>query len=162
MIEPSFAVFKYKHDDPVVRSGIVWAGWWALAVLTALFFFVLGPFAIIPCGIAIAFMVKKWPRKQLFLGTRYLVCGNTVAYYKNIERMSLRPGHLVLFWGNKQSFKLEETRFPTNARKPHKIKANKEAKFKKVSDKIIERVLAESPRVELNGINRKRPAEAKA
>ena len=42
--------------------------------------------------------------------------------------------------------------FPTNARKSHKIAANKAAKFSKVSQKLIERVRHASPSVELSGV----------
>ena len=160
MIEPSFATFKYQHEDKLVRSWSVWAIFWVLLALVALSLFVLGPFGIM-LGIVLAiFFAKKWPKRQISLGTRYFVCGHTLAYYKNVQRMTYRPGLLTLFWGNNQFFKLEEKRFPTNARKQHKITANKAAKFKKVSAKLIERVIAESPNVELVGITRKGKVEA--
>ena len=155
MVEPGFVVFKYQHGDPLVRSWVVWVVFWSLLALFAASIFVLGPFGIVLTLVGAGLIASKWPKRQINLGPRYLVCGNTLAYYKNVQRMAMRPGHLVLFWGNNQSFKLEQQRFPTNARKQHKISANKAQKFAKVSYRIIERVLAESPKVELVGIDRK-------
>ena len=159
MVEPSFAVFKYQHEDPMVRSTTVWAAWWTVAVLVLVSLFFLGPVGVGAGVVAVFILFAKWPKRQISLGARYFVCGHTVAYYKNVKRMVLRPGHLTLFWGDKQFFKLEEKRFPTNARKQHKITLNKALKFQKVSQKIIERVIAESPGVELAGISRTGQAE---
>ena len=155
MVEPGFVVFKYQHPDPLVKSWVVWVAFWSLLLLFAAAIFFTGPFGIVLTVIGAIVIGKKWPKRQINLGPRYFVCGDTVAYYKNVQRMAMRPGHLVLFWGDKQSFKLEQQRFPTNARKQQKISANKAQKFAKVSYRIIDRVLAESPKVELVGIDRK-------
>lgn len=68
-------------------------------------------------------------------------------YYRNVDQMVLdhRQGHLVLLRDGKRLFRLERDKFPTAARKPPKIKANREAKFTKVSEKIIGRVQAYCP-----------------
>ncbi len=159
MTDPSIVVYKYQHSDPLVASWVVWAVFWVLLALIAASLFFLGPLGVVLGVIGVIFVFKKWPRREISLGLRYVICGNTIAYYKNVKRMALRPGHLTLFWGSKDSFKLEEKRFPSNARKAHKITANKAAKFQKVADKLIQRVLAESPHVELVGIERKAAAE---
>lgn len=158
--EPSLAVFKYQHEDKLVSSWVVWAFFWLLIAFVPVLFYFLGPVAVVPGVIVVVLAFKLWPKRQISLGPRFVVCGNTVAYYKNVKRMALRPGNLTLFWGDNQFFKLEEKRFPTNARKQHKITANKAAKFQKVSAKIIERVIAESPGVELVGIDRHARAKA--
>lgn len=154
MTEPSFVVFKYQHADPLVTGGAVWATWWALLALLAVSVYFLGPVGIVPVVIVAIVVGMRWPKRCISLGARFLVCGHTLAYYKNIRKVVLRPGHLTLHWGNKGLFKLEQVRFPTNARKTHKIEKNKADKFQKVSRKIIQRVLAESPSVELVGIDR--------
>lgn len=152
--EPSFVEFKYRHADPVVAGWVVWAVFWSLLAILAASLYIMGPPGVVPAIAGAALAMKLWPRRRISLGSRYFVCGDTVAYYKNVRKMALRPGNLTLFWGNRHSFKLEEARFPTNARKAHKISANKAAKFNKVAGKIIDRVMSESPHVELVGIDR--------
>ena len=153
--DPGFAVFKYKHDAPLVSSWVVWALFWALFAVVGLVFFFLGPVGFVVGVVVVIVLFQLAPKRQISLGPRFVVCGDRVAYYKNVRRMVLRPGHLTLFWGNKQTLVVEQERFPTNARKSHKISANKAQKFAKVSYKIIDRVLAESPSVETVGIDRK-------
>lgn len=158
MTDPGFAVFKYKHDDPLVSSGIVWAVFWSGIALLCVTFLFLGPVALVVAAVLALVVFKVAPKRQISLGPRFVVCGNRVAYYKNVRRMVLRPGHLTLSWED-GALVVEQSRFPTNARKQHKISANKAAKFQKVSSKIIERVIAESPGVELTGITRKGKAD---
>jgi hypothetical protein len=158
--DPSFVVYKYKHPDPVTGNWVVWAIFWMFLALFAASIFVLGPAGILVAIVGAFVTFKKWPRRELALGLRYFVCGNTIAYYKNVKRLALKPGNLSVFWGKNDSFKLEQKRFPTAARKAHKITANQAAKFTKASSKIIQRVLAESPNVQLVGIDRKGVAEA--
>ena len=151
MTDPGFAMFKYQHTDPVARGGKVWLAWGAMFALLALSIPFLGVISIILMVVAAIFLRKRWPGRAIYLGPRFMVCGNTIAYYKNVRRMALRPGELTIFWGADDSFRLEEKRFPTGARKEHKIKANKAAKFGKVAAKIIERVQIEVPGVKLEG-----------
>lgn len=121
MTDPSFVVFKYQHADPVIGSGIVWAAFWVFQSLFAASMFLLGPVGIVLGIVAAIVAFNRWPRRVICLGLRYFVCGNTIAYYRNVKRMALRPGQLTLFWGGRDSFRLEEKRFPSNARKAHKI-----------------------------------------
>jgi hypothetical protein len=92
--------------------------------------------------------------RQLHLGPRYLLCGNTIVYYGNVKRLTLSraQGKLSLVCANGESFVLDRSKFPTGARKAAKITKNKAAKFDKVSAKIIEKVRASSKRVDLNGV----------
>jgi hypothetical protein len=151
MTDPNFAMFQYQHSDRVVRSGKVWLAWGAIVALLAASILFLGVIGIILTIIVAVFLGKRFPRRAIYLGPRFMVCGNTIAYYKNVRRMALKPGELTIFWGEEDSFRLEEKRFPTGARKQHKIKANKAAKFGKVAAKIIERVQIEVPGVKLDG-----------
>ena len=91
--------------------------------------------------------------RQLQLGPRYLLCGNSIVYYANVNRLTLSGanGTLRLQSQNGKSFVLERDKFPTGARKADKIKKNKAAKFDKVSSKIIEKVKKAAPRVDMIG-----------
>ena len=146
-------VFKYQHADPV-SAGWVWLAWWTILALVAASTFFLGPLGVVLTIVVVILMIKRVRRRSIYLGDRYFVCGNTIAYYRNIKRMELRPGHLSLHWGEKGTFRLEQDRFPTNARKAEKIAKNKAAKFEKVSQRIVRKVLVDSPSVELAGIQR--------
>ncbi|MGB2881176.1 MAG: hypothetical protein WBC08_05310, partial [Rhodoferax sp.] len=83
----------------------------------------------------------------------YLLCGNSIVYYANVNRLTLSGanGTLRLQSQNGKSFVLERDKFPTGARKADKIKKNKAAKFDKVSSKIIEKVKKAAPRVDMIG-----------
>lgn len=155
MADPTLAVFKYQHDDPLVTPLGGALRFLAFVVLVALAFYVnvgLGPFALVG-GMAVLFIT--WPKRRLVLGPRYLLCGNKVVYYANVRKMVLRPGQvLILHTDAGTKFDLDWERFPTGARKEAKIKANKARKFEKVSQGIIRRVLGAAPGVECEGIKR--------
>ena len=151
MTPQNLAVFKYRHSDPVIP-------WWAaigmlvaaVAIIVALFqvFEGLALFA----GVAMVMvLLARWPKRQLVMAPRYFLCGRTIVYYANVRQLVLRPGEsLSVAWGDNHHFKLELDRFPTGARKSHKIAANKLKKFNKVSGKIIDRVRLFSPKVQLS------------
>jgi hypothetical protein len=155
MANASFAVFKYEHGDSTPLGPARWAVMLAGMALVAFCFFLvvpLGVFALIALIVATSVM---WPKKRICLGLRYVICGNTILYYRNVRRMVLTPGKsLTLHWDTCRTLRLEQDRFPTNARKSEKIAKNKKAKFEKVSGKIIDKVLIASPEVELTGIDR--------
>ncbi len=153
---PKLGTFKYDHDD---RVPVGWLNWLASLLCVPV---VIAGFAIAPpLGVATAvaaviFWALRLPKKQIRLGVRYAIVGNTIVYFRNVRRMELKAGHaLTLYWGQDRSLKIEQSRFPTNARKDEKIAKNKAAKFEKVSGKIIDRVLHASPSVELTGIDRR-------
>jgi hypothetical protein len=155
MAAPNYAVFKYDHTDRLKWAWLhrIVVAVWGIAVFVA--FFLIGPLAFALLIALIIYSAVVAPKKKILLGVRYLLCGNTILYYRNVRRMKLSEGkELTLFWGESKFLKVEQERFPTNARKSEKIAKNKTAKFEKVSRKIIDRVLLASPDVELLGIDR--------
>lgn len=147
----SFAVFKYKHGS---RTGMTpLRRKWAIATLVLA---VVGAIALFPGGLAlflVPLLVWLTTPRQLALGPRYLVCGEAIVYYGNVDQVVLdrEAGKLTLVSAGERRFTIERERFPTNARKSHKIAANKEAKFGKVAGKLIEKIRHASPAVEVSG-----------
>lgn len=152
MEETQFAVFKYDHASkgclsPKRLKFIKLSA--ALALVAAVLFF---PFGLI--ALVLPFGAWLSAPKQLSLGPRYLICGNEIVYYGNVDKLMLDSGsgQLRLFMAGNRSFTIEQAKFPTNARKAHKVAANKAAKFRKVSEKIIDKVRRASPAAELIGV----------
>jgi len=152
MDEARFATWKYQHAGAGYRSRarLIWAAVFFAGALTA---FRLPPLAI---GLLIASLVLFFTStKKIFVGPRYLICGQTIVYYNNVVRMTLEEGSgvLSLVTAANQTFVLERDKFPTNARKADKIKKNKASKFAKVSANLIAKVLRAVPQVETSGIS---------
>lgn len=147
-----FSAFKYRHDGQGSISPK--RGWFikitlGIAALATVFFFPFGGFALLlPL---IAYLTRP---KMLYVGPRYLICGDTIVYFGNVNAMALdaSAGTLSLVPANARRFTLERDKFPTSARKAPKVKANQSAKFDKLSTKLIQKVLKASPQVELSGI----------
>lgn len=147
----AFAVFKYKHGSrtrvsPARRKWIV--GTAIAAALASIVLFPVGAaFFLLPLAIWLTV-----PR-QLALGPRYLVCGEVIVYYGNVDQVVIdrQAGKLTLVSAGNRRFAIERERFPTNARKTAKIAANKEAKFAKVAEKLIAKIRHASPAVEVSG-----------
>ena len=155
MAAPAFAVFQYDHAGRLklgpVRVAIIFA-LVALAGLVALLVAV--PLGIVALFIAIAVSATLWPKRRILLGSRYMLCGNTILFYRNVRALKLVPGKVLTIQSEGKVLKVERERFPTGARKAHKIEANTRAKFDKVAVKIIQRVVQARPSVELRGIDR--------
>lgn len=107
--------------------------------------------------------------KTIEVNKRYLVCGSHLIYYRQITQLKLneKAGVLQIAYKSGKSirkFKLERDLFPTNARKEHKIIANKQQKFDKVTQKIMQAAQAYSSQgVASTGLNlTKAPAEGAA
>lgn len=154
MDSSKFATWAYNHDGPGER--LPWQRWIAgiglgIALLAA-------PFAI-PVSIfctAVALILFFRSDKKLYLGPRYLICGEKILYYANVQRMTLdeRKGELNLWPKGGHAFCISRSRCPTNARKSDKIARNQALKFGKISGRIIERVLQAAPAAETSGIDR--------
>lgn len=154
MDESRYAAWKYKHAGAGYRTrgrtllaaALLVAA--LIAVRPAL------PFALglLVASLALFFVTKK----KILVGPRYLICGPSLVYYRNVSRMTLNEdtGILQLFSGGDTPFVLERDKFPTNARKTPKIARNKAEKFAKVSRSIIAKVLRDAPTVETTGIPR--------
>jgi len=154
MTPTEFALFKYQHADAAIRSP---ARRWFTGISfgVALLFIVTG-FIVFPVSLfALLVPVLAWTTasRQLMLGPRYLLCGQTIVYYANVKRITLSrgTGTLRVQSHNGKNFLLERDKFPTNARKTEKIKKNKAAKFDKVADKIIDKVRNASPNADVIG-----------
>jgi hypothetical protein len=153
MEKTGFAVFKYKHAGPAGISDkrLKVCKFSAIAGLVMVFIF-------FPVGAALLVLaLGAWltAPKCLSLGPRYLICGDRIVYYGNVRKIDfeLDAGRLTLQPTADIPFVIEQENFPTNARKSHKIAANKAAKFSKVSGKLIEKIRQASPSVELSGIS---------
>lgn len=150
-----FATWKYKHDGAGFRNPKqrIFSGALLLGALIAQFRFhaPLASFPLFIMGVITFFYAAK----KIFLGPRYLICGSNIVYYNNVVRLALdeAAGNLLLVTAANQSFTLERDKFPTNARKADKIVKNKAAKFDKVSQNLIGKVLRASPGVQTTGIN---------
>lgn len=148
--EPTeFTRFKYQHDDGATRSTARrWFTGVTLALALALIF---GSDLPLPLSL-FTLIMPLWGwwvgiKTELLLGPRYLLCGNTLVYYANVKRLNLsrNAGTLQMQSQNGKTFTLVRDKFPTNARKPEKIKINKSAKFDKAVDKIIDKVSRAAP-----------------
>lgn len=147
--------FKYSHKD---KLSLIPSQKFTILILLVLMLF----FTIIYIQISIALLVITFiytlivlPKRNLYLAPRYLICGNTIFYYKDITKMTLNSnlGLLIIYSEGREIFRLEKDLFPTNARKTDKIINNKKNKFKKISEKIIGKITSVLPNVELERIN---------
>ena len=164
MRPPKFAEFSYLHDDAV------WPAWLKvllvtglLAALAAVYVWSVSaiPFVIPGLIFWIILISMLAPRRKIILSPRYIVCGNTVMHFRNIRIMDIQAaqGRLKLVTASGQMLTLEREKFPTKARKAHKIEANQQAKFCKVADKLIACVRISTPEATIRGEDSlKRPA----
>lgn len=147
-------VWKYQHDGAghrhPLQTRVALAFLAGAVVSVAVFGFVLP--GLVLTAIAVAVYTRSV--KKIMVGPRRMVCGDDIVYYGNVVRMSLQEdaGVLQLETASGQRFVLSRDRFPTNARKTDKIRKNKAAKFTKVSQGLIARVLRASPDVQTTGI----------
>ena len=145
MDQSQLAVFKYKHDDRTalsVRRKIFFAVSLVVSLVLS--------FVLFPGGALTLFVpLVAWfgSVKKIYVGPRYLVCGNQIVYYANVTKLTLdeAAGVLSLQSANGKLFRIERERFPTNARKKDKIAINKAAKFSKVTARIVEKVRRATP-----------------
>lgn len=146
----TFTHFSYEHTDGVARSRQRMAFVGASLALALVAMVVFG----VPTGAALlAVPLIAWvaaPR-QLLLGPRYLLCGNTIVYFGNVKRMTLSPAHgkLRLECTNGTAFVLERRRFPRGVRTLEQLTKPKATRFDQLSAKIIAKVRAASANVVL-------------
>jgi len=145
-----FTHWKYKggaaQPPGPLRRGLFYATL-LIALVVAVAAFPAGLLAL-----AVPLLIRFAVPRQIAIGPRYLLCGNDIVYFGNIDRVVLDEarGRMTLQAGERPCFVLEREKFPTNARKTDKIAANKAAKFAKVSGKLLERVRHASPAVEVS------------
>lgn len=154
MTLPELAAFKYPHNGPfqlgTTRKMLLGIGIGLTLIVSVLEF----PFGLL-CGLIPLIIYWSTPKK-LYLGPRYLICGRSILYYGNIVKIVVDYSEGLLTIQPLQGNRLliERSKFPTNARKPPKIAANKAAKFGKVSATLIEKICAAVPSVELQVIKK--------
>jgi hypothetical protein len=85
--------------------------------------------------------------KGIVLDSKFMIVGDRIIWYHNIEKVHLSQSRQTLKIIVKDSIDctISSPNFPTAAHKPDKIKKNKEGKFFKVSNKIIDKVKAIVP-----------------
>lgn len=141
----AFARFAYQHDDGVNHSQQrIWCV--CASLLGALAIMALSSAAtgaVLMCIPLIAWLTTP---RQLLLGPRYLLCGNTIVYFGNVKRMTLLPAHgkLRLECANGAAFVLERHRFPSRLRMVEKLVKSRAARFDTLSTRIIAHVRAAS------------------
>ncbi len=143
--QPAFTRFSYQHADGVSRSPLrIWFTGVSLLIATA-------STAVLASASAAALLavpLMAWlatPR-QLLVGPRYLLCGNTIVYFGNVKRMTLSPalGKLRLECTSGTAFVLERRRFPRSTRTAENLLKHKTNRFERLSAMVIERVHAAS------------------
>ncbi|MFN8672989.1 MAG: hypothetical protein U0457_13040 [Candidatus Sericytochromatia bacterium] len=148
------AIFKYSHKDRLsfpLKQKIIISIFILLIIILK---FINTPLSIFMLIFTFIYYLIIYPKRYLFLANRYFICGNSIIYYSNINKIVLNKstGLLLLYNENNLLFKLEKDLFPTNARKMHKIENNKSNKFKKISEKIISKIKEFSPNVKMEGV----------
>lgn len=153
-MNPQFSLFKYQHTGAAARTRKHWIFiglFVAIGIGVFLYARHVFPFGIM--AFVIALVIYAAAPKYLMLGSRYLLCGAQIVYYRNVKRIALSKvsGRMVLRLANGEEFVLERDKFPTGARHEPKITNNKTAKFDKVSGKIIEKIRQYQPNIERIG-----------
>lgn len=100
----------------------------------------------VPVGIFV-YVRRSGCNKPLLIGGRYLIVGDRIVYYQNVSRARLdkEKQTLTISADRNRNIVIAAEKFPTNARKPDKIRINKTAKFEKVTERIIARLRTASP-----------------
>lgn len=149
-------IFRYSHKDKLSFTFKQKFIITILIIFSIFFYLIFFPVMIAFLILTLIYTLIVFPKRNIYLTSRYLICGNTIFYYQNINKISLNSnsGTLHIYSDGKEIFKLEKELFPTNARKTDKIANNKNNKFKKVSDKIINKIMESSPDVEIHGVSR--------
>jgi hypothetical protein len=101
---------------------------------------------LVPVGIFV-YVRRSGISKPLLIASRYLILGERIIYYQNVTqaRLDKTKQTLTINSGKGGNLVITADKFPTNARKPDKIRINKTAKFEKVTSRIIESLKAASP-----------------
>ena len=142
---PGLAEFKYEDGARAPLTPLrltIAAASLALAAVAAL---VAIPLSVFLCVVGFVALLAR--NRRLSVGPRYLICGKDIIYYGNVTQVALdeAAGRLDLILANGKRFSLIREKFPTRARKPHKVAANQAAKFNKVTARVIDKVRRANP-----------------
>lgn len=145
MAAKEFAEYKYNAG---VASGKTFK--YVLIWLLAIGVFVLCIALVMPVLLALlivpvvlgVFNARSASPNSILIGGRYLVVGNDVVYYNNIDKAHIDKKNRVftIKTGLGKTVEIKAENFPTDARKPDKIANNKAGKFDKVAEKIALRM----------------------
>ena len=104
-----------------------------------------------PVGIFV-YIKRSGCSKPLLITSRYLILGDRIMYFGTVTRASLdkEKQTLTIIADKGRSLTIAADKFPTNARKPDKIRINRSAKFDKVSERIMARLRVVSPDLDLS------------
>ncbi len=148
-----FAAYGYQTGGAMSRFGCtaVLAVFSAIAC-TAFFrsaWFLL--LLLVPVGILV-YIKRSGCDKPLLIASRYLILGDRIIYFGSVSRARLDKEKQSLTLTPKRGAPLviAADKFPTNARKPDKIRVNRGAKFDKVAERIITRLRAAAPDAEIS------------
>jgi len=147
-VEPrEFATYGYQLDNSQntltgVAIGSLFLAVACAAGLSRWFLLLL----LVPTGIFV-YIRRSGISRPLLIGSRYLILGDRILYYRNVDRAVLDQSRQTLSISSDKgrSIVICAEKFPTNARKADKIRINKGAKFEKVADKILTRLRETSP-----------------
>lgn len=97
------------------------------------------------------FFVLYKPRPRIAIFQNHFIVGDKVFFYDNIESISINEARqeCTVKSRGKNTATITSAGFPTNARKDHKIRLNKEKKFYKVVIKILNGYLKCNPNGQL-------------
>lgn len=148
-----FAAYGYQTGGTMNRLGCMAV----LAVIsaiacTAIFqsaWFLL--FLLVPVGILV-YIKRSGCDKTLLISSRYLILGDRIIYFGTVSRAHLDKEKQTLTLTPKRGAPLviAADKFPTNARKPDKIRINRGAKFDRVAERIITRLRSVAPGAEFS------------
>ncbi len=115
-----------------------------LAIVFSALFLLLLPLPVI-------LLAREYKRlgNEIVITSRYLVVGDQIIYYRNVvsySRNDLQRTLAIRTEDGSETFICAE-KFPTDARKKHKIVANTTAKFNKVSEKLVRHLTEVAPHV---------------
>lgn len=108
-------------------------------------------------ALLINYALPKQQEKCLEIYNRYFIFDSRIVYFGNITDFTVNQvsGLLEITYtadDMTQHMTIRRDLFPTNARKPHKIQANKQQKFNKVSHRIQREIQRHAPQVLDRGV----------
>lgn len=152
MEQKEFATYGYQIDNSMnkLAGAAIVSVFIAIACSAALspWFLLL---LLLPAGIGV-YVKRSGISKPLLIASRYLILGNRIVYYRTISHATLDKAKqtLTMVTGRGRTMVISADKFPTNARKPDKIRINRAAKFDKVTGRIIARLRDSSPDIVIN------------
>jgi hypothetical protein len=147
MADMEFATYGYQVDNTMNKLvgaaiGAVFLAMPLAASLSVWFLLLL----LIPVGVFV-YVKRSGCNKPLLIASRYLILDDRIVYYQNVSHAHLNKEKqtLTIYSDRGKNLVIAADKFPTNARKPDKIRINKSAKFEKISERIITKLQSVSP-----------------